>query len=1165
MTDISRKEQEAKEKYQERDGVSAHAGSLPDESVHAGNGFKPPQMQERWQPPAQDGIYPAGQSGWNNQQEDGTYRQPQDAYGYGDENRQEEIAQSTKETGTAFYPSPHVYMPGDEKPAAGMAQAGYRSDPQNNNVQWETGNSIQDDPDFYPSRGVSTQKNVSAAGAREDVSVSENRYSSAHRPSGPVTAGSTGAGEKSGKAPDRISVQAEGKDRVSPGRGVDTPGQAQRKIASENSVTASGEEDIESTRTSLSEGGGDVRIVRKDEAESHMRAHKDGGENLHIGRTARDEAGTSGGFEGTSGKDASLYGVSTFGTTGDIKTPSGIHDGGKSRPDSTGLTLAADGRLVNPEIRAPKGTDGKVKTGKDLAKESEKVKVGKAAYVTAHVTAGLKKIDNKLQASVNDTDEDRNNRAGGVISGTYKFAGRKAGEAAAKAGGSAVKKIVTAFPIPTIIISIIVAAVFIIACGLYSAWYPQTSYTYPDGNDEGESIAQEAVDRITNRLYAYEYEAMYGDAGPYEGADGTEKMASLGSLGKGVEIGSVQEIKFSGGKCSKTIKLNEKDSYEGTVTKFVQLCMSMATVEKLNNLVGLYDDLSSKDDVQNFYDYAQHVVTVCLDCSTVKDGIWYINVDIGDVIADESALKHPGWAISFIRLWARSYMVMDDDAWLEMMGVEIPERVEYQFFTDGTGSLSGDLATIANFLKSNFGFSNAQAAAIMGNMWQESRFDVGASNRGMYLGLCQWGGGRKSALLSYAGSTNGGNWKDLNTQLGYLKKELTGSYKKCVSGLKGHSDVDSATKYWLDIFEGAPGQQLAARQAQARKILSQLESGTLDSGSGSMSSSDHIQVAVAIAADNKYIYVWGGGHIVYSGRNHMPSGFDCSGFVSWCLYKAGYPLKSAFSTSNEISVLKSLGFKEVPASQARRGDVLVNPNHTEFCYDPSHEIGAHGIHGQYASTTPKGSAGANYSKGVSGHANSISIKPYNFKANYSNFRCFRPSSYSAKGGAGNGSSGEDVNKVTLNKGSLTLSPSNPSAMLTATVSPQGAKNRAVTWRSSNTKIARVSAGKVTMVSAGTCTITASTKNGKKATCKVQVNGGVTSLTCTSGLTLSVGESGKVSVIAVPSGSYTYSWSSSNRKVAKVGSDGRVYAVGSGTASITVSCGGKKAVCNITVR
>ena len=61
--------------------------------------------------------------------------------------------------------------------------------------------------------------------------------------------------------------------------------------------------------------------------------------------------------------------------------------------------------------------------------------------------------------------------------------------------------------------------------------------------------------------------------------------------------------------------------------------------------------------------------------------------------------------------------------------------------------------------------------------------------------------------------------------------------------------------------------------------------------------------------------------------------------------------------------------------------------------------------------------------------------------------------------------------------------------LTATVSPDDATSTEVTWKSSNTGVATVSAaGKVTAKGKGAATITCTAKDGsgKKATCKVTV-------------------------------------------------------------------------------
>lgn len=63
--------------------------------------------------------------------------------------------------------------------------------------------------------------------------------------------------------------------------------------------------------------------------------------------------------------------------------------------------------------------------------------------------------------------------------------------------------------------------------------------------------------------------------------------------------------------------------------------------------------------------------------------------------------------------------------------------------------------------------------------------------------------------------------------------------------------------------------------------------------------------------------------------------------------------------------------------------------------------------------------------------------------------------------------------------------------LTATVTPDTAADKSVTWTTSAPAVATVSKGVVTGVAAGTATITASTVNGLTATCTVTVTGGAT--------------------------------------------------------------------------
>ena len=160
--------------------------------------------------------------------------------------------------------------------------------------------------------------------------------------------------------------------------------------------------------------------------------------------------------------------------------------------------------------------------------------------------------------------------------------------------------------------------------------------------------------------------------------------------------------------------------------------------------------------------------------------------------------------------------------------------------------------------------------------------------------------------------------------------------------------------------------------------------------------------------------------------------------------------------------------------------------------------------------------------------------------------------------------------VALNKTTLTLDIGKTSN-LRATVYPSNASNKKCTWSSSNTRVATVDGnGKVTAKKAGTATITVKTANGKTASCNVTVQAvqavpTSVSLNKTS-LTLDVSKSYTLAKTVSPSNAVTsYTWSSSNTRVATVDSNGKVTAKKAGTATITVkTSNGKTATCKVTV-
>lgn len=146
---------------------------------------------------------------------------------------------------------------------------------------------------------------------------------------------------------------------------------------------------------------------------------------------------------------------------------------------------------------------------------------------------------------------------------------------------------------------------------------------------------------------------------------------------------------------------------------------------------------------------------------------------------------------------------------------------------------------IWDYLIDNFGVSEIQAAAIMGNMEVESGFyptnaqnyyypgnenpeyvDVYDINDNVAWGLIQWKYySRKQGLLDYA-TEQGKSVGDTNVQLEYLYYELLGEggYSKAFQNFLNITDIDSATIDFARHIEQTGNPEDVARQEAARRI-----------------------------------------------------------------------------------------------------------------------------------------------------------------------------------------------------------------------------------------------------------------------------------------------------------------------------------------------------------
>lgn len=158
----------------------------------------------------------------------------------------------------------------------------------------------------------------------------------------------------------------------------------------------------------------------------------------------------------------------------------------------------------------------------------------------------------------------------------------------------------------------------------------------------------------------------------------------------------------------------------------------------------------------------------------------------------------------------------------------------------------------------------------------------------------------------------------------------------------------------------------------------------------------------------------------------------------------------------------------------------------------------------------------------------------------------------------------NTESIILDKTTLSLAVGE-SAILTATVKPDDATDKTVTWSSSDESVVKVDNGKVTARKSGTSTVSAKC-GGKTAECVVTVTVPVSSVTLDkTTLSLAVGESATLTATVKPDDATdkTVTWSSSDESVVKV-DNGKVTALTTGQARITAVIGNITASCDITV-
>jgi hypothetical protein len=105
-------------------------------------------------------------------------------------------------------------------------------------------------------------------------------------------------------------------------------------------------------------------------------------------------------------------------------------------------------------------------------------------------------------------------------------------------------------------------------------------------------------------------------------------------------------------------------------------------------------------------------------------------------------------------------------------------------------------------LKKQLGYPDEAIAGIMGNMYQESRFNPTAKNKtGGDYGLVQWYGDRQGPLFDFLNKNNLDATSYID-QIKFITNELNGNFKYTGKNLKTNKNVENSTKIFYVTYEG---------------------------------------------------------------------------------------------------------------------------------------------------------------------------------------------------------------------------------------------------------------------------------------------------------------------------------------------------------------------------
>ena len=209
---------------------------------------------------------------------------------------------------------------------------------------------------------------------------------------------------------------------------------------------------------------------------------------------------------------------------------------------------------------------------------------------------------------------------------------------------------------------------------------------------------------------------------------------------------------------------------------------------------------------------------------------WLLAGALGLVSGTTSWLAKGGFSYEEEDEWAALSEDFDDEIPLFLGGVAEAGTLNEPYCTEPIGEGFVDPAKLYQVIR-GFGYNKIAACAILGNIEQESTFNTYANNEGIYIGLCQWQVEREEGetssrwedLLEFA-RVNAGNPYEAATQLNFMYYEATTKWRSewCTpEEFNKCQTIEEATRYWLEFYEGAIGQETEKRIDNARKFYEQ--------------------------------------------------------------------------------------------------------------------------------------------------------------------------------------------------------------------------------------------------------------------------------------------------------------------------------------------------------